>query len=158
MKLVSGQQKKQVEAKLKDLHSTFLSGPSGAYVGEIIPADQYDDKFCDVLLTAMRHGLDRKGAAGAIGISFETFKKWVADHPSFRAAAEVGDAQCQLFWQTQGIKNLTYSPTGRQMNSKIYQLFMQANCGWSDAAKEEAKKKVRVLAFELNQEPDHDKE
>ena len=151
-KLVAGQQKKEAEEKLKNLTRSLVGG--GVYVGAIISADQYDEEFVDVLLCAMRHGLDRKGAAGAIGVSWKTFQKWVADHPKFAEAAEVGDTLCQTFWQMKGINNLTYSPTGRQINSKIYQMFMQSNCGWGEQ-KEEAKKQMRVLAFELNEKPTH---
>lgn len=151
--LVVGQQKKIAEDKLNDLSAIF-SGTEGAYVGGIVPTEKYDDQFCEVLLTAMRHGLDRKGAAGAIGISYETFEIWEKRHPKFAEAAKVGDSLCQTFWQLQGIKNLTYSPTGRQINSKLYQLFMQSICGWGEQ-KEEAKKQMRVLAFELNSQPTH---
>ena len=140
------------EDKLKDLHASF-DGTIGAYVGGIVPADQYDDSFCEVLLTAMRHGLDRKGAAGAIGISYKTFERWLADYPKFAEAAEVGDTLCQTFWQMQGIKNLTFSPTGRQINSKLYQLFMQNLCGWGDQKSEDKSKARGVLAFTLTAEP-----
>ena len=152
MKLVEGQQKKQVEDKLRGIHAQF-DDVSGVYVGDIISADQYDKEFCQVLLTAMRHGLDRKGAAGAIGISYETFELWVKNYPEFAEAAKVGDSLSQLFWQKQGIKNLTYSPTGKQINSKLYTLFMQSRFGWGEQ-KEESKKQLRVLAFELNQKPE----
>ena len=153
MKLVEGQQKKVLEDKLRDLKLAFGDGGvTGAYSVDIIPADQYDKAFISVLITAMRHGLDRKGAAGAIGISYATFEDWVKKYPEFAAAAEVGDSLSQLFWQQQGIKNLTYSPTGRQINSKLYALFMQARFGWGEP-KEESKKQLRALAFELVEQP-----
>ena len=152
MKLVEGQQKKQLEEKLTDLRANF-DGAECIYSSSIISADQYHKDFCEVLLSAMRHGLDRKGAAGAIGISYETFELWIKKYPEFAEAAKVGDSLSQLFWQKQGIKNLTYSPTGKQINSKLYTLFMQSRFGWGEQ-KEETKKQLRVLAFELNQKPE----
>ena len=155
MKLVAGQEKKEANKRLENLKAEMNTG--GVFcddTGAIIAASQYDQKFCEILLTAMQHGLDRKGAAGAIGISFETFEKWEADHPEFAEAAKVGESLSQLFWQKQGIKNLTYSPTGKQINSKLYSIFAKERLGWGEA-KEDTKKQVRVLAFELNQKPTH---
>lgn len=156
MKLVAGQQKKQIKDKIDEIEINF-SGVDVPVGYGIISADQYDPGYCEVLIAAMRCGLDRKGAAGAIGVSFETFEKWEAEYPQFAEAAKVGDSLHNLFWQQQGIKGLVFSPTGKQLNSKVYGLNMAARFGWGNA-KEEDKKQLRVLAFELGQKPQYDKE
>ena len=156
MKLVSGQQKKIIDDKLETLDADF-GAIDTPYFDGIIGAGQYDPGFCKVLIAAMRRGLDRKGAAGAIGISYATFEKWEADYPEFAEAAKVGDSLMALFWQQQGIKGLVFSPTGKQLNSKVYALNMAAHFGWGEA-KGEDKKQLRVLAFELGQKPNYEQE
>ena len=150
-KLIEGQLKKQIDAKMDDVNAS-LSDPHIAHFGGIIGPDQYDPEFCKVLIAAMRQGLDRKGAAGAIGISWETFEKWIDWHPEFAEAAKLGDSMSLYFWQVKGIQNLTYTPTGKQINSKLYQLNMAARFGWGKMD-EESKKSGRALAFELTYKP-----
>ena len=95
----------------------------------------------------MARGFDKQAAAGSIGITMATFDKWVAEHKQFAKAVEVGENRCALFWQKASIENLTYQPTGKQINSKLYALNMAQRFGWGEV-KEEGSKQMRLLAFE----------
>ena len=147
MDLPVGNKKKQIEEKkrsaLKDMSAIE---PAGSMT--IFNAKDYEPEMCGLLLDAMSRGFDRKAAAGSIGVSMDTFNKWLSDHKDFAHAAEVGDNRCALFWQKASIENLTYQPTGRQINSKLYALNMAARFGWGEV-KDETSKQMRVLAFEM---------
>ena len=153
MELAKGQQKIQVGKKIRELYLDFDGVDSApTYDSAIYSESDYQPDFCEMVICAMANGLDRQGAAGAIGCSFDTFEKWEADHKDFAKAVQIGEAKAAYFWQKQSIKHLVYSPTGKQVNSKILSLNMQARYGWGEP-KEPQKKQMRMIAFELNEPP-----
>lgn len=146
--MVKGQQKKLVDERLSDLSREF-EGNDRVWTWSIVRADQYDPEYCKIVIEAMRNGFDKKGAAGSIGISWATFELWEDKYPEFKEAAAVGESLHAAFWQKQGIKNLTFTPTGKQINSKVYGVNMAARFGWGDSKQVDDKKQKRDLAFEL---------
>ena len=156
-KLAVGQDKNLVSAKLREVCDDFSGVDCAPPFSGIYSAAEYQPGFCEVVVCAMSQGLDRKGAAGAIGCDFETFEKWEAEHPAFAKAVAIGESKAQYFWQKQSIKHLVFSPTGKQINSKVLALNMQARYGWGEP-KEETKQRMRVLAFELDKAPKYEKD
>lgn len=156
MGLPVGNKKSVIEQKSLDLFDDMGQVDKVACKDTAIFTEaDFDPDFCRLVVDAMRHGLSKKAAAGAIGISYEVFEKWRDKYPKFDEAVKVGETLNATFWEKQGIKNLIFVPTGKQINSKVYQMNMQARFGWGES-KEEAKKQTRLLAFEINEPSKHE--
>lgn len=157
MGLPISKQKKRAENKIDTLFRDMNDIDDVCHDLDIVRAEDYEPDLCKVVLYAMAKGLDRDGAAGALCVSKQTFEDWEHKYPDFKKAIEVGQSLNSLYWQKQGIKNLVYTPTGKQINSKVYAMNMAARFGWGEV-KEEKKREVGVLAFTVRDRPNYQKE
>lgn len=91
---------------------------------------RYKKEHCQLLVDHMSTGLSFECFCGSIGVGLNTTKEWAKNNKEFRAAKELGTAQCRLFWEKIGrsgslghIKNFSAS---------AYIFNMKNRFDWSD--------------------------
>ncbi len=64
-----------------------------------MPAPAYRPAHCAAVVAHMATGASLTSFAAEAGVSRATVDGWIADHPDFAAAVELGKAKCAAWWE-----------------------------------------------------------
>lgn len=60
---------------------------------------KYQDAYCNEVISHMAEGASLTSFAGEIGVARSTINEWIAQHPEFSEAVNVGKAKCASWWE-----------------------------------------------------------
>lgn len=89
---------------------------------------KYDKSMGAKVLAFMSQGYSKMAAAGHIGVSYQTLKNWMDEHPEFFAAVKDGEARRVVFLET----GLLAAENGAQVTSRIFALKNAAPDEWRE--------------------------
>lgn len=125
---------------MSDEFSIAKDNPGGA-------PSKYKPEYCQWLIDHMSKGLSLECFAAKIDVDPHTISNWIKTNAEFNAAAKIGAAKSQLWWEEQGIEGLystteysevTGKPTGsKSMNATVWKFNMENRFKWSSQQKVE---------------------
>lgn len=89
---------------------------------------KYDPSMGAKVLAFMSKGYSKMAAAGHLGVSYQTLKNWMDEHPEFFASVKEGEARRVVFLE----RGLLDAETGPQVTSRIFALKNAAPDEWKD--------------------------
>jgi transposase len=60
---------------------------------------KYKEAYCDEVITHMAEGASLTSFAAEIGVARSSINEWMAAHPEFSEAVNVGKAKCAAWWE-----------------------------------------------------------
>ena len=95
---------------------------------------KYDPAYCEAVIQHMAEGASLTSFAASIDVSRATINVWMAEHPEFLEAANVGKARCAAWWEKAG-RNIAMGGGGP--GASTLAVFGMKNMGkddWSDSS------------------------
>jgi transposase len=99
---------------------------------------KYSKKHCQTVLDMMKKGDSVIACCAEIGISKDTFYKWIKQYPQFSDAYRLGMVYAEAWWETIGKKGVLGleikgkdGATGR-VHPGMYAFFMKNRFHWTD--------------------------
>ena len=120
------------------------------------PTD-YCPSFCEVVIEEMSKGYSKEASAGYIGVSKQTFYRWMEEHVEFRDAVHIGEVKSQRTWENKAVDFAVHTKDGKRLDSRIYALQMKNRFDWSDKKEikvEEENKAVKSFSFNFVEAPE----
>lgn len=103
--------------------------------------DQYDPKYCEMLIEHMSKGLSYESFSAKIGTYRQILYRWEQEFPDFCDAKKRAQELCQYWWELAGNNGL-YSvvehgeegstTVEKKINNAIWIFSMKARFGWRD--------------------------
>lgn len=107
---------------------------------------KYKPEFCEQLIQHMSEGLSFESFAAIAKVNLDTLYEWAKVHEEFSEAKKEAFANCQLYWESQGIAGL-YSTTdydedgkpikSKSLNSSVWIFNMKNRFKWRDKQPDE---------------------
>ena len=101
---------------------------------------KYKPEFCQIVIDEMAQGSSKEAAAGALGVTYQTFYNWMDRHQEFFDAVKEGQTKSRLWWEKVGRAAALGKVPGFQGTPWVFS--MKNIHGWSD--KVETKHTVTV--------------
>lgn len=109
---------------------------------------EYKAKYCAMLIEHMSKGFSYETFAATIGTSRQTLYNWEKQYEEFLYTKRIAFDQCQLFWETQGIKGLHSDKEGPNLQASLWMFNMKARFRWKDEDPKGGEKEDRPLTLE----------
>lgn len=93
---------------------------------------EYKPEFCNIVIEQMQKGYSKEATAGAIGISKQTFYRWMKEYKDFSDAVQIGEVLSQQTWEGKAVDYSVHTKDGKRLDSRIYALQMKNRFGWTD--------------------------
>jgi len=91
----------------------------------------YQPKHGKLALALMAEGASKVEVAVALGISRDTFYRWIDKYPDFSDTIKDGEWLSQAWWEKQGRTNIA----NKQFNTALWYINMKNRFNWSDTVK-----------------------
>jgi len=113
---------------------------------------KYNRKFCKTVIEKMRKGDSVVSCCAEIGITKDTFYRWVKEQPEFSDAYRMGMVYAESWWEAIGKAGALGMEVGKngRVQPGIYAFFMKNRFGWADRVEQIVPETDEAIAAALS--------
>lgn len=97
---------------------------------------KYDPAMCEQVITCGEDGMGKCEMAEELGIHYETFEAYQAEHPEFSEAVKAALRKSQAWWERKG-RLATFDAQGFNATSYIFNMKNRFKDDWRDKVEQE---------------------